>query len=930
MNPYEQVSTPLPEPGDNKRYWDSLNASLDYDEVAPNTKRARSESAPGTEPDPALGLSLPSFNELNPFHGTIYNPITVDEDQPYALRFSREAVDPRQLCGINLEHRQTSFGPDEDLLSSNGQSGSPQFTTTQASSAPKSLDLDLAETKSSCSVDYANWNNHSKQLCSPEIAAADKPVEETYDTCFGMVILKASCSVKPEQTAGRVPVTIRVCGSLLKLYTEVSNKYTGLVDSPALSRLGQAYAVTLAATLILPKRKGNKKVTPGPSENTVEIVIYGLLKDKDAVGNFLSEDDAYLQHPKECDIRVAYINPQYLVRPGSKMPRIQGLTFADASGSASCKEILNERRTNQLFQVFDCANGPITFPEVKPSRSLRTRLQIHQVKALAMMVEKENGILEGSKFKPLWEVSTDLEKGIRFDTSSESVFQGITPKLTAPMMLATDTLLLEVPREIAPRLYMVEYLQTCAGNPIQIVLVQLLNHDIVLTTYDTLRYDWLGRAEDGPLYSEEWARVVLDEAHHIRNRSSKTFEYACKIRSRNRWCLTGTPIHNRLDDYGALLGFLRVPPFMNKASFDHWLVHPISNNKPEGLRRLKKLIEATCLRRTKDTLKNELTLPPRVYREEIIELDRPERELYNFFKIRISGVAAGLFSDEGPSSQHKGNILTLINILRMICDHGERMLPPAPLKAWLKQSTPSVGWTSMQRCGRKCDICEGAIGGLESPDSLESGLSCLHVFCSDCIATSDEEDTLVDEYLCPICNKESTTVMGQPIANPTSVGENYQPTTKVKALLRNIRQEQSPNISEPGPKPVKSVVFSYWTKMLDLIETALESNGFIFQRIDGQKSLEHRIRALDTFNNDSTCTIMLASIGSVAEGVDLTAANHVHLVEPHWNPMVEAQALDRVHRMGQTRDVVTTRYITKDSIEIVTPPSPPSLQTKTP
>lgn len=51
--------------------------------------------------------------------------------------------------------------------------------------------------------------------------------------------------------------------------------------------------------------------------------------------------------------------------------------------------------------------------------------------------------------------------------------------------------------------------------------------------------------------------------------------------------------------------------------------------------------------------------------------------------------------------------------------------------------------------------------------------------------------------------------------------------------------------------------------------------------------------------------------------VNLTAANYVHLLEPHWNPMVEAQAVDRVHRIGQSREVLTTRYITRDSIETV-------------
>jgi len=130
--------------------------------------------------------------------------------------------------------------------------------------------------------------------------------------------------------------------------------------------------------------------------------------------------------------------------------------------------------------------------------------------------------------------------------------------------------------------------------------------------------------------------------------------------------------------------------------------------------------------------------------------------------------------------------------------------------------------------------------------------------------------------------------------------------------------------------------------MLDMIETALRTNGFSFQRIDGQKSLEQRTRALDAFNNDPTCTVMLASIGSVAEGyghafiftmnsnwcahfsmrslrVDLAAANYVHLVEPHWNPMLEEQALDRVHRIGQTREVTTIRYIVNNSIETVRP-----------
>lgn len=114
--------------------------------------------------------------------------------------------------------------------------------------------------------------------------------------------------------------------------------------------------------------------------------------------------------------------------------------------------------------------------------------------------------------------------------------------------------------------------------------------------------------------------------------------------------------------------------------------------------------------------------------------------------------------------------------------------------------------------------------------------------------------------------------------------------------------------------------------MLDLIGTALRDKEVAFCRIDGQSSLPQRREALELFgragsaggtNNKHRPTIMLATIGAAGEGIDLSAASTVHLVEPHWNPMAEAQAIDRVHRIGQQRDVDVIRYIVKDSIETV-------------
>ncbi|KAF5541969.1 helicase-like transcription factor [Fusarium mexicanum] len=105
--------------------------------------------------------------------------------------------------------------------------------------------------------------------------------------------------------------------------------------------------------------------------------------------------------------------------------------------------------------------------------------------------------------------------------------------------------------------------------------------------------------------------------------------------------------------------------------------------------------------------------------------------------------------------------------------------------------------------------------------------------------------------------------------------------------------------------------------MLDLVQKPLLQAGFQCVRIDGQYSIKQREKALSIFANDTCCTIMLASLGSGGEGIDLISANHVHLLEPHWNPMAEEQAIARVYRLGQQRQVTATKYITPDSIEEV-------------
>jgi SNF2 family DNA or RNA helicase len=110
-------------------------------------------------------------------------------------------------------------------------------------------------------------------------------------------------------------------------------------------------------------------------------------------------------------------------------------------------------------------------------------------------------------------------------------------------------------------------------------------------------------------------------------------------------------------------------------------------------------------------------------------------------------------------------------------------------------------------------------------------------------------------------------------------------------------------------------VFSYWVDHLNLIEIALVKEGIRFCRLDGKMSQDERHRSIQTFQTDSGVIVFLSTIGAGGVGITLTAANHVFIMEPGWNPQAEEQAVDRVHRIGQRQPVRVLRLIADDTIE---------------
>lgn len=120
-------------------------------------------------------------------------------------------------------------------------------------------------------------------------------------------------------------------------------------------------------------------------------------------------------------------------------------------------------------------------------------------------------------------------------------------------------------------------------------------------------------------------------------------------------------------------------------------------------------------------------------------------------------------------------------------------------------------------------------------------------------------------------------------------------------------------ISEVVEEGHKALVFSQFTSFLAIVKDALDKAGIAYEYLDGKT--RKRDECVDRFQNDPDCKLFLISLKAGGVGLNLTAAEYVFLLDPWWNPAVEAQAIDRAHRIGQTQQVFAYRLIARDTVE---------------
>ncbi|KAF2842679.1 hypothetical protein M501DRAFT_1021205 [Patellaria atrata CBS 101060] len=455
-------------------------------------------------------------------------------------------------------------------------------------------------------------------------------------------------------------------------------------------------------------------------------------------------------------------------------------------------------------------------------------------------------------------------------------------------------------------------------------LKKIKNFDVIITTYESVASEYWNKGAHNKIptktgvFSIKWRRLVLDDGHNIRSPQAKKAIAASSLLAHSRWLLTGTPIINSLKDLFSLVKFLRLSGGLEGFDlFKTALMRPVNQGDERGNKLLQLLMGSICLRRKKDMKFIDLRLSEISEYLHKINFLPHEQEKYKGLEAEAKGTLATYQRGEGEDSTFT-HLLDILLRMRQVCNHwklcGEKRI--ADLMSLLKKQQ-TVGLTPENIVAlqdmltlsiESQDDCPVCLDPLKEPVIT----CCAHVFCAPCL-----EGVIETQHKCPMCRAElpaffTHTVKPRPECpeqeEETSDIDTETSSSKVEALMSVLKASQD-------NKGTKTVVFSQWTKFLNMVEPHLTDAGIIFTRIDGTMPPVARDSAINSLETDEKCTVMLASLSVCSVGLNLIAANQVVLADSWWAPAIEDQAVDRVHRLGQKRECRVFRLVVEGSIE---------------
>ncbi|TVY78410.1 DNA repair protein [Lachnellula suecica] len=680
-------------------------------------------------------------------------------------------------------------------------------------------------------------------------------------------------------------------------------------------------------------------------EDTKASTSSGLTVPATSESEFNSDlsDGSYNSDDSEVDVPAASTTPSAAPAPRSRGSARRRVALAEHGAGGGRRAKLERARLEshhpELLHMWqDLENLPkIGSVRIEQPTNITRELKPFQLEGVAWMKAMEKTAWGGGLLGD--------EMGMGKTIQAVSLIMSDFPAKHPSLVLIPPVALMQWQQEIAA--YTDGTLKTFVyhgtnANTKGATVEDLQKYNVILMSYNSLESMYRkqekgfkrkngNHKEKSIIHQIQFHRVILDEAHNIKQRTTGSAKACFALKAHHKWCLSGTPLQNRIGEFFSLVRFLDIKPFAcyfckqcpcstlnwhmdenNRCStcnhsgmqhvsvFNQELLNPIQkfgNKGPgkEAFRKLRILTDRFMLRRVK--------------RDHSSAMELPSKEIYvdrQFFGEEENDFAGSIMNSgtrkfetyvaQGVLLNNYANIFGLIMQMRQVADHPDLIL----------KKNGEGGQNVLVCC-----ICDET-----AEEAIRS--SCRHDFCRECaknyLKSSDEPD-------CPQCHIALSIDLEQPdieqdeqqvkkssIINRIKM-ENWTSSSKIEALVHDLWQLRSKNRS------TKSIIFSQFTTMLQLVEWRLRRAGITTVMLDGSMTPAQRQASINHFMTDVNVECFLVSLKAGGVALNLTEASHVFIVDPWWNPAAEWQSADRCHRIGQARPCSITRLCIEDSVE---------------
>ena len=406
--------------------------------------------------------------------------------------------------------------------------------------------------------------------------------------------------------------------------------------------------------------------------------------------------------------------------------------------------------------------------------------------------------------------------------------------------------------------------------------------------------------EDSILHGLNYHRIILDEAHSIKQRTTGVAKACFALKGNYKWCLSGTPVQNRIGEFFSLLRFLEVLPFAcyfckqckcqelhwsqnenkmcshcNHSGFSHVsvfnqeILNPITSGDTKvarqvGFDKLRLITDRIMLRRMKRDHTSSMELPPKdvvIHNEFFGEIER------DFSQSIMSNTQRKFdtYVAQGVMLNNYANIFGLIMQMRQVANHPDLIL----------RRNAEGGQNIII-----CSICDEP-----AEEAIRS--KCKHEFCRQCAKNFVQSfDDAAGEADCPRCHiplsidwdqadieQDEENVKKSSIINRIKM-EDWTSSTKIEMLVYDLYKLRSKKQTH------KSIVFSQFTSMLQLVQWRLQKSGFSTVLLDGSMTPAQRQKSIEYFMNNVEVEVFLVSLKAGGVALNLTEASRVFIIDP--------------------------------------------------